>query len=259
MKMIIAFLGKGGVGKTTISTAFALEKSNSYKVALISMDSIPMTKMILDEKINSLDVYEYTEYDVRSEWKNTYGEEVYNLITSFFDIDRSIIDHISNAPGIDDEFMLAKLLELKDKYDYIVWDTAASSSTIHLLLLEKEFYEHINNDIKFYLSIKETLSKIRRKNVNPLEILNKWKKLAEDVWNLLKFDTQYFIVKTDDDLSYLQGKIIHDELSKMGLSVKAHILNRSKGKYECDIKIPEFTGSSREIVEMVRPFLRKII
>ncbi len=256
--MIIAFLGKGGVGKTTISTAFALELSKGYKVALISTDAIPMTRRILNEKVPGLDVFEYTEYDVRREWKNTYGEEVYSLISSFFDIDKSIIDHIANAPGIDDEFMMAKLLEMNRSYNYIIWDTAASSSTIHLLLLEKEFYEHISNDIKFYLSIKETLSKIMKRNANPLEILGKWKKLAEDVWDLLKFQTEYYIVKTDDELSYLQGKIIEDELKEMGLTVQGHILNRSRGKYECEIKIPDFQGNAREIVEMVRPFVRNL-
>ncbi|MVT12873.1 MAG: AAA family ATPase [Euryarchaeota archaeon] len=258
IKMIFSFIGKGGVGKTTISSAFAIEMASRGKVALLSMDEIPMTHEIFKEKEKNIDIYEYKEIDAQREWKEKYGEEVYSLISSFFDLDRSIIEHIAKAPGISDEFMLAKLLELKDNYDFIVWDTAASSSTMHLLLLEKDFYEHINSDIKFYFEIKDTLSKIMRRNVNPLEILNKWKKLAQDVWDLLSKETFFFIVKTDDDLSYIQGDIIEKELNSMGLKIYKHILNRWKGKYDAPIKIPELTGNPREIVEMVRPFLREV-
>jgi arsenite-transporting ATPase len=257
--MIFSFLGKGGVGKTTISSALAHELSSHGRVALLSMDAIPMTHEIIREKVNNLDLYEYTEKDAQMEWKEKYGEEVYSLISSFFDLDRSIIDHISRAPGIADEFMFAKLLDLKDNYDYIVWDTAASSSTMYLLMLEREFYEHISNDIRFYLSIKDTVSKIMRKEANPIEILNKWKKLAQDVWDILSSDTLYFIVKTDDDLSYYQGDIIEKDLNSLGLTVKSHILNRSKGKYDAPIKIPEFSGSARDIVEFTRPFIRQIL
>lgn len=256
--MIYSFMGKGGVGKTTVSSAFALEMAEKGKVALISMDEIPMTHEIFREGVHNLDVYEYTLYDAQKEWKKRYGEEVYQLITSFFDLNRDIIDHIASAPGVAEEFIFAKLLDLQMDYDTVVWDTAASSSTMHLLILEKEFYDHINNDIKFYMSIKESLSKITRREANPIEILNKWRKLAHDVWNVLISDTIYFVVKTDDDLSYLQGEIIDGELRKMGLNVKYHILNRSKGKYDGEIKIPEFNGTPREIVEMVRPFLRGI-
>lgn len=258
--MIYAFVGKGGVGKTTISSAFALEISSpEKKTCLISMDFMPMTHYIFNKKEKYLDVIEYTEFDAQKEWRKKYGNEVYRLITSFFSIDESIIDHIEKAPGIADEFIYSKLLDLKNEYDYIVWDTAASSSTLHLLITEMEFYEHINRDIKFYLSIKETLNRIRKSDYDPLEILEKWKALAKNVWNLLKNETTFFIVETDDELSFLQGQEIAHELKEMGLHIDSHIINRSRNIHYADYKIPEFSGNSREIVEKIRPYVREIL
>ncbi|MGC8663778.1 MAG: ArsA family ATPase [Thermoplasmata archaeon] len=259
--MIYAFVGKGGVGKTSVSSAFAIELANSgYKTCLISMDFMPMTHYIFNnEKIEKLNIIEYTEMDAQEEWKKKYGYEVYDLVSSFFSLGPEIIDHIAKAPGIADEFILSKLLEMENNYEMIVWDTAASSSTLHLLLTEMEFYEHINRDIKFYLSIKDTLNKIRKGSVEPLEILEKWKELAKNVWNLIKNKTIFNIIETDDDLSYIQGKEIGKDLEKMDLKIYHYILNRSKNKYKESIIIPELNGNSKEIVEEIRPFLRKLL
>ncbi len=257
--MIYAFVGKGGVGKTTISSAFALELSTNYKTCIISMDFIPMTHYIFDKKEKNLDIIEFTEKDAEREWKKKYGNEVYSMISSFFSIGPEIIDHIEKAPGIADEFIFSKLLDIRDNYDFIVWDTAASSSTLHLLITEMEFYEHMNRDIRFYLSIKETLNKIKKGNVDPLQILEKWRDLAKNVWNLISQETIFNIVETDDELAYLQGKDIAKELNQMGLRIGYHILNRSKGKHSESVQIPELDGSPREIVEKIRPFLKNLV
>jgi len=257
--MIYAFVGKGGVGKTSISSALALELSENYKTCIISMDFLPMTHYIFPDKEKNLEVIEYTEKNAQEEWKKKYGREVYDMISGFFSIGPEIIDHIARAPGIADEFIFSKLLDIEKGYDFIVWDTAASSSTLHLLITEMEFYEHINRDIKFYLSIKETLNRIKRGGKDPLEILEKWRELARNVWDLIKYSTVFNIVETDDDLSYIQAKEIGNELEQMGLKTGDYILNRSKGKHFEKIAIPEFEGSPREIVEKIRPFIRGII
>ncbi len=258
--MIISLVGKGGVGKTSISSAFALEYAESgYDTCLISMDFMPMTHYIFNEKIDRLSIIEYTEFDAQKEWKKKYGEEVYNLISSFFSLGPEIIEHISKAPGIADEFLLAKLLDIKNDFDIIIWDTAASSSTLHLLVTEMEFYEHINRDIKFYLSIKDTLTIIKRGAKDPLEILENWKDLAKNVWNLIKNDTNFWVIETDDDLSYIQGKEIGKDLEHMGLKVNGYIMNRYKNKHIENIMIPEFEGNSREIVEKIRPHIKEFI
>jgi arsenite-transporting ATPase len=256
--MIYAFLGKGGVGKSTVSTAFALEKSELEKeeVALITFDFMSSLHHILKNGYKNIDIYEYSEATIANNWIEEYGEEVYDLISSFFDLDKEIINHIARAPGISEEFMLSEILAMKAKYKTIVWDTAAASSTIHLLLAEKEFYDHINRDIKFYVSIKNMLNKINRHSKDPLTILNKWQELAKNVWDVLEKETIFFVIENEDELSRIQAFEIENDLRNMGLNIKAHILNRCTS---CDstISIPELKGSAIETVQKIREHIRE--
>jgi len=255
--MIIGIFGKGGVGKTTISSALALEYKEIYdKVAIITTDPMPSLNYIFKEKVEGIDLIEYSEEDASREWIKKYGDEVYDLITSFFDIDREIIEHIARAPGIPEEFILSVIFDYYDRYDMIIWDTAAASSTMNLLKAEYEFYDHIGRDIKFYLSIKSVLDKLNRKNKDPLEILNRWKELAKNIMDLLSKKGSYYIIENDDEISRKQGEIIEKELRKMNMNVRAHVRNRSKENSE--FSIPEFTGNPREIVEKSRSYVRKI-
>ncbi|MEM0160572.1 MAG: ArsA-related P-loop ATPase [Thermoplasmata archaeon] len=255
--MIYSFLGKGGVGKSTISTAFALEKSDQRKekIALITFDFMPSLHHILKDGHENVDIYEYSEATVANNWIEEYGEEVYDLISSFFDLDRSIIDHIARAPGIAEEFMLSEILAMKSKYRTIVWDTAAASSTMHLLLAEKEFYDHISRDIKFYVSIKNMLNKINRHGKDPITILNKWQLLAKNVWEILEKETVFFVIENQDELSKIQAMEIEEDLKNMGLSIKAHILNRCIS-CEGTISIPELKGSALETVQKIRFYIK---
>jgi arsenite-transporting ATPase len=256
--MIYSFLGKGGVGKSTISTAFALEKSDQEKdkIALITFDFMPSLHHILKDEHEKIDIYEYSEDAVANNWIEEYGEEVYDLISSFFDLDRSIIDHIARAPGIAEEFMLSEILAMRSKYKTIVWDTAAASSTMHLLLAEKEFYDHISRDIKFYVSIKNMLNKINRHGKDPITILNKWQLLAKNVWEILEKETIFFVIENEDELSKIQAMEIEEDLKNMGLSIKAHILNRCNS-CENAISIPELKGSALETVQKIRVYIRE--
>ncbi|MGC8496519.1 MAG: ArsA family ATPase [Thermoplasmata archaeon] len=255
--MIYSFLGKGGVGKSTISTAFAMEKSGIEKesVALITFDFMPSLHHILKDRYENIDIYEYSEATVANNWIEEYGDEVYELISSFFDLDRSIIEHIARAPGIAEEFMLSEILAMRARYRIIIWDTAAASSTMHLLWAEKEFYEHISRDIKFYVGIKNMLNKINRRGKDPISILNRWQLLSKNVWDLLVKDTVFFVIENEDELSMIQAMEIEEDLRKMGLSIKAHILNRCES-CESAISIPELKGSALERVQKIRGYIR---
>ncbi|MEM4071390.1 MAG: hypothetical protein QXO58_05110, partial [Thermoplasmata archaeon] len=136
-----------------------------------------------------------------------------------------------------------------------VWDTAAASSTMHLLLAEKEFYDHISRDIKFYVSIKNMLNKINRHGKDPITILNKWQLLAKNVWEILEKETVFFVIENQDELSKIQAMEIEEDLKNMGLSIKAHILNRCIS-CEGTISIPELKGSALETVQKIRFYIK---
>ncbi len=260
--MILAFIGKGGVGKTSISSAFALELSNMGRTIIVSTDFMPSLRYIFSEN-DKVKFLELSEEEVARRWVDRYGKDALSIINEFINTDESVLQHISTAPGVAEEFMISNLTEIENsgEYDYVVWDTPASSSTMHLLNVERDFYNHLGRDIQYYLKIKEKFGKS-----HALEILNEWRDLANKVWNDLS-KTSFFLITTPDELSLVQSEEISKDFVKMGLQIRSRICNRVKNNLNdsinCDIVIPEMQGKSREIAEKMRseikPKLQSII
>lgn len=256
--MITAFLGKGGVGKTSIASACAMKCASVGKTLIVSTDFMPSLRHIFTGEVENLDVLELSEKEVAQRWKKRYGEDVTTVLREFVDVDDWILDHIASSPGVAEEFMIANIMELEalEKYKYLIWDTAASSSTMHLLYLEREFYEHLDRDIRIYLRLKN-----RFRMSGSYKILDEWKALANSVWHGLT-ETSMYLVTTDDELSLLQADEIEKELAEMGLALKGRVYNRHRGseiEYPgYSTSVPELDGSAREIARKIVPFISSV-
>ncbi len=213
--MILAFVGKGGVGKTTISSAVALSLSKYGSTIIVSSDFMPSLRYLFPDKHEGLDVLELKEQEVSEQWKRRYGGEVATILENLFEVDDWVLDHVASSPGVAEEFLISNLvdLELSGKYDYVVWDTAASSSTMHLILLQKEFYEHLNRDVKIYLKLRDVVHTDKI-----LDLLEQWKSLAQKVWSQV-LKAKFYIVTTRDELSLVQSKEITADLRTMGIEL----------------------------------------
>lgn len=250
--MITAFVGKGGVGKSTVASAYAMLCARRGRTAIVSSDFMPSLRHIFTVEHENLEVIELTEKEVAEKWKQRYGHEVASVIKEFVDVDDWIIDHIAGSPGVAEEFMIAEIVELENsgRYDSIIWDTAASSSTMHLLLLEREFYGHLDRDVRIYLRLKN-----RFRLSNALNVLEQWKDLAGKVWSKL-VESRFILVSTEDELSLLQTGEIQNDLESMGITPHGVIYNRCRqdhGHAEAIATIPELSGSPYEIAgRMVR-------
>ena len=256
--MITAFLGKGGVGKTSIASANALKCARQGKTLIVSTDFMPSLKHIFREEVENLEVMELSEKEVASRWKERYGEQVTTVLKEFFDVDDWILDHIASSPGVAEEFMISNIFDLHDtgKYRNIVWDTAASSSTMHLLYLEREFYEHLDRDIRIYLRLKH-----RFRLSGAYEVLEEWKALANSVWRgLLKINM--YLVTTEDELSLIQADEIEKDLGDMGMTFRGRIYNRCAEpileRKDGAASIPELEGSAVEIAKSIIPYINTI-
>lgn len=256
--MITAFIGKGGVGKTTIASAFALSCAEKGRTVIVSSDFMPSLKHIFKQKVRNLDVVELTEAQVAAKWKERYGAQVTSVLKEFVDIEDWILDHIAGSPGVAEEFMIANVVEIEESgdYDYVVWDTAASSSTMHLLLLEREFYEHLDRDVKIYLRLKN-----RFRLSHTIEILEEWKKLANRVWEKLQ-ESAFYLVSTQDELSIIQAGEIEKDLESMGIPLAGRIYNRCSKDLRLPgtvkARVPELTGSAIEISKKMMQYVDKL-
>jgi len=255
--MILAFIGKGGVGKTTVSSAVALNLSQIGKTVLVSSDFMPCLQHVFPKDPPNLKVVQLREREVAERWKKRYGEEVAMILNEFVEVDDWIIDHIASSPGVAEEFLISNIvdLEMSGNYDYVIWDTAASSATMHLLFLEREFYSHLDRDVKIFLKIRD-----RFRSQKILKLLEEWKALADRVWEQILL-SKFFIVTTPDELCLLQTEEISLDLKSMGINEPQRIYNRSKQKSEeqFGLLLPELSGSASEIVQKTKEALSNSI
>ncbi len=251
--MIFAFVGKGGVGKTTVSSAVALALSEIGKPVLVSSDFMPSLHHIFPIDIPDMKVIELRGREIAEAWKSRYGRDVKLILNEFVDVDDWILDHVAYSPGVAEEFLISNIAEIEQsgKYDYVVWDTAASSSTMHLLFLEREFYGHLDTDVRIYLRLRD-----RFRSQKILKLLEEWKDLANRVWEQM-MKTRFFVVTTSDELSLLQTDEIVADLKSMGFEGIESICNRCDrpSRPGFSFIIPELKGTSRGIVEDVRAII----
>ena len=242
MPKILMFTGKGGVGKTTSSSATAVHFARKgLRTLLISTDPAPSLSDMFERDVNgvitpieqvpNLSVVEL-DYDLILElWKEKYGEEVYTVASSFLPVDREIIDYVAGAPGMDQEFALSYLLDLHTSgdYDVIVWDTAPAGGTLSLLNLQDTLYQHLGEAAKMYMRVRkalEALSKGRAKE-DPLKMIAKWEKLSKNVLNMMRSETTMgFVVTNPEALCVNQANRVVEDLEKFGIQIGGIILNR---------------------------------
>jgi arsenite/tail-anchored protein-transporting ATPase len=142
---IILFTGKGGVGKTSLSAATALQAAaRGRRTVLISTDSahslsdileIPLTG-VPQEITKNLDALEIdADREMEAHW-----DEIKQFISRFFSyhgLDELISEELSVLPGMEEIFSLLKIAEYKQNgtYDCCIVDCAPTGSTLRLLSL----------------------------------------------------------------------------------------------------------------------------
>ncbi len=238
---IVAFCGKGGVGKTTCATATSLHfAKRGLRTLLISTDPTPSLSDILEIDIRGtithvppykgLKAVELDYELVIERWKDKFGEEVYEVLSSFLPVGREIIDYIAGAPGIDEEFALSYILDFYESadYDVIVWDTAPAGGTLSLVKLQDKFYTHLGEAARLYVRVRQavdTLIKGRAKR-DPLNIIASWEKLAQRVLDMLKNEkTHAIIVTIPEALGVRQTERVRKELEAFGMFVSRILVN----------------------------------
>ncbi len=171
------FTGKGGVGKSTLSSAFGYQLSEAgYKVLVVSLDPAHNLGDIFNVKLNSGDV-KFTgnlflsEVDLAKASKkylkeNTkVFEEVYGYL-KVLNLDR-YFNILKYTPGMEENAALIEIERIYsegEKYDYIIFDTPPTGITLRILALPSitiNWLEQLIGIRKQILDKRYTIRKVR--------------------------------------------------------------------------------------------------
>jgi arsenite-transporting ATPase len=273
LKRLIMIGGKGGVGKTTCASAIALHFAlQGKKTLIISSDPTPSLSDIFEMEIGDRetpirDVANLWGIEISSEvvlmkWKERFGPEIYEVVSSFASLDYDFVDYVGGAPGIEEEYMLNYILELVEsgQYELVVWDTAPAGHTLRLLHLPQIFLKHLEAATKFYMNLysyfeklKESV-KFKKGKKSLLEIISGWEELAEKVVNFIRDPkkTEFIVVTIPEALGVKQTERILKDFDEYQLKVNHLIVNYVIQEADC-----EFHRVRREMQQSYIGILKK--
>ena len=202
MGKIIFFGGKGGVGKTSCSTAYAIAESNKgFKTLLVSTDPAHSISDLFHETIGP---------NVKRLSDNLYGIEIDPERESKAYIDKvrkdlkqimspiimedlnKQLDAAIVSPGSHESALFDKMIELiineTKEFDRIIFDTAPTGHTVRLLSLPEllgGWIESLMSKRKKTISLKNMIGRNRDEKDPILEILSRRKENLEKARHIM--------------------------------------------------------------------------
>jgi arsenite/tail-anchored protein-transporting ATPase len=237
-KKVLMFGGKGGVGKSTSSSAVALHFALSgKKTLLVSTDLTPSLSDIFMTSFGPTEIPVPGVYnlfaleigldEVMKKWKEKFGAQIYQVASAVVDMPYDeIVDYVGMAPGIQEEFMLDFIMDYvrESRFEMIIWDTAPAGDTLRLLSLPGRFLNHLRTAPRFYFKAQDLLGVSRTPF---LELINQWTALSEEIMRFFSDpeNVEFLVVTIPEALGVFQSRRIIRNLSGYGLDVRRIIVN----------------------------------
>lgn len=249
MPKLTLFIGKGGVGKTTISASYALHRAmqdTKRSVFLLSTDPAHSLSDIFSQefgdqpkKLKVAPKARFHVWQVNAEkqfraFLNRHKDKLLSILESGSIFSRSDIEPLleTTLPGMAE---MSALLALSDaiastKYDHIVVDTAPIGHTLRLFGLPQYFSSFLDI-LELAASRDRLLAEHFGGSVssasNPLIV--DWRRMVETVSTALLSDAEIFIVTTPEKFSLNESRRAALALRSLSadLSLTGIVLNRA--------------------------------
>jgi len=264
----VLFGGKGGVGKTTSSTATAVHLAKNRpdkKILIFSTDPAHSLSDSFDceiggtitkiEGFDNLYGLEIVPEDVFSAFKTEYEKEVesgfnqdmkssggglfgaQSILKYTFD-EETIGDLTSVAPlGLDELMVLSKtIMNSVDEYDLIIIDTAPTGHLIRLLSRPNIVVDWFSTIVKGLMNYEGMMSVH-----GAFEILLKTKKEIMDTQRILMDHerTEFVAVTIPEAMGMYETKDLLTDIGNLKISSKHIIVNRVIPPTECSFCLPK--------------------
>lgn len=249
-KKLIFVGGKGGVGKTTVSSAIALhlsERIRDGKILLFSTDPAHSLSDSFNVKIgniptpitSTLDAVEINMEQLMDEFKKEYKSTIQNLLAKTTNLNKEDTEHALELaiPGIDEFMGLVKLSTfINDKYKTVVVDTAPTGHTIKMLSTPND----VNRWLIFFSGLHDRYKDIMRtlmgKEIDDID--NFMTTLSNNVYNVYtliteKENTEFIIVTIPDLMAVEETKRLAISLYSAGIRVNNMVINNIQTNLSC--------------------------
>ncbi|MGC8775349.1 MAG: ArsA family ATPase [Chlorobaculum sp.] len=240
---IIIYSGKGGTGKTTISSSTAVALARQGKRVLI-MSSDPAHSL---SDVFGVQIGRNEPLKIE---KNLYGLEVdtiYELkknmsgfqkfVSSSYKnqgIDSGMASELTTQPGLDEIFALSRLLDESQsgKWDAIVLDTSPTGNTLRLLAypeiiiggnMGKQFF-------KLYKSMSSLARPLSGNNIPDDDFFNEVNVLLKQMEDINEFilspEVTFRLVLNPEKLSILETKRAYTFVHLYGINIDGIVINK---------------------------------
>jgi len=250
MPEFVFFGGKGGVGKTTVSSAYGLKCANAgLRTLVVSTDPAHSTSDVFDQQFDDdpapvdgienlyameLDPDEEVERHLQ-EVKRAMGDQVSPAMVN--EISRQI-DLAHNTPGAYEAALFDRFIEVmrsSDEYDRVVFDTSPTGGTLRLLGLPEFLGDWIDRLIEKRLKHIDLYEKAaigeqeaeRKAATDPIIArLQARKEKFEFAGEVLRDDATFYLVLNPDELSIRETERAISQLTEYDLSVAGLVVNK---------------------------------
>jgi arsenite/tail-anchored protein-transporting ATPase len=250
---VLFFVGKGGVGKSTNSSLFALKLARIGKrVLLNSIDPAHNLHDIFQVPLGSkpkqivagLEVME-TDLD---QWVKKYLKDTERAFRAVYKYQEAFNLHryfktLKYSPGLEEYAVLLAMLDTLRRFadrDYIVFDTPPTALTLKFLALPDVsllWLQELSQFRQLVLDKEQIITRIKQgrkqemKERDPIlgkiaDLVDLYRGLSELLKN--PANTRTLLVLNPDELSLAESQLIWKELSNLGMEIPYLILNKAK-------------------------------
>ena len=268
----ILFGGKGGVGKTTMAVATALELARERKVLIFTTDPAPSLADSFGQAIGSeptaitgthnLFAMEIDAGKVLTEFKEEYGGDILDILqqgTYLADEETEELLRL-DIPGLDEVTSLKKIIDFMESSDYQLYivDTAPTGHTLRLLMLP----ELLDNWIKFLASLRWKYHAMVKQFANEKRIekadkfLLEMKKTVKKVRALLQNSekTEFVVVTIAEKMGVSETEDLIRSLEHMRIPSRHIIINNIFPQDGSDFAERRRKNQEKYIYEMKEKF-----